>query len=236
MITDSLFSNSLHESRNICVYLPESFNSQKQYPIIYCTDGQIIIEDDYKSKLDSLISSGIIEPIVLIGIYSNEKELGKNTTFRQIEYFKDFQKDSISEQRFKNHLQFFRTEAPEYILDKYSIKKDTTKSALYGFSNGGGFGMTLFFEGGSQYKNYICFSPLGLTTKPLVKGKVYPNLYISYGTEELFIMVDSYKELIKYLKKNKFVFTSTPYPGGHDENEWKREFGVILGKIYNVKK
>lgn len=112
IITDSLHSDYMNERRDFLVYLPDSFNSQKQYPVIYCTDGQELLGKGYIVRLDSLISSKVIEPVVLIGLYSNEKTLGKSTTYRQVEYVKNFQSDSLSKQRFENHLKFFLKEAP----------------------------------------------------------------------------------------------------------------------------
>lgn len=120
-------------------------------------------------------------------------------------------------------------------MNRYNIQEDSSKLSFYGVSNGGGFGMTLFFEGENRFKNFICSSPLGAVKTNREKSMHYPNLYISYGTEELFILVDKYKDLINHLKENEFVFHSNSYNGGHNDFEWVREFSSTLIELYPKK-
>ena len=42
--TDSIYSEALGEHRKHNVYLPKGYDSSKQYPIIYATDGDLSIE------------------------------------------------------------------------------------------------------------------------------------------------------------------------------------------------
>src|SRR5690554_8224576 len=85
-----MYSNALDEHRNLSVYIPENFNENREYNIIDCTDGQFI-NKEYKNKLDSLIDSKSIEPIIIIGVHSNEKRseerrVGKECRSRWSQY------------------------------------------------------------------------------------------------------------------------------------------------------
>lgn len=233
MIIDSLYSSYLNESRAYCLYLPPDFDNQKKYPIIYCADGQVIVEVNYKPLLDSLISANVINPIILIGLYSSERPApGVNITYRYIEYVKH--KGKSNQQIFENHLRFFIDEAPKYILNKYNIQEDNSNATFYGCSNGGGFGMTLFLHGGHQYQNFLCYSPLGSAKVLKKQKKDYPNLYISYGTEEFFVAMEEFSNLTLQLKQKGYDFLSEPYIGGHDRFEWKKEFCRTISKIYST--
>ncbi|WP_407080905.1 alpha/beta hydrolase-fold protein [Empedobacter sedimenti] len=72
-------SKYLNESRKVTIYLPENFNSKKKYNVIFCTDGQFI-NSDYQNKLDSLFTIKTVNPFVIIGAHSNEKDI-PNTYF-----------------------------------------------------------------------------------------------------------------------------------------------------------
>ena len=64
--TDSIYSQNLETYRKHKVYLPVNFSKEKQYPIVYSTDGDEKLSYEFIRKtLDSLISNQVIEPIIL---------------------------------------------------------------------------------------------------------------------------------------------------------------------------
>lgn len=235
LLIDSIQSNYLNETRKFNIYLPENFNAQINYPIIFSTDGQMFLDDNYKHILDSLISSKLIQPLIFIGLYSNEKEVSKGIGFRQYEYTKDFSiNDSIAQQRYRNHNSFFVEEIRDSIRLKYFINVESTNTTFYGCSNGGGYGVTLFLQNNKSFKNYICFSPLGNIKVPKLNKDNKLNLYTAYGENELFILVDKYKLLIKALNKNRYTFENIVYNGGHDRNSWKHEFTSKIVELFSL--
>ena len=235
LIIDSIQSNCLNESRRFSVYLPEKFDSKITYPIIYSTDGQMFSEDNYKTILDSLISNKLIQPLIFIGLYSNEAEVSKGIGLRQYEYIKDFSiHDSIAQQKYRNHDCFFMKEIRDSICRKYEINVDSKNTTFYGCSNGGGYGVTLFLQNNDSFKQYICFSPLG--NIKVSKRKLDNNLklYIAYGEQENFILIDKYQILIKGLNKNKYNFENTIYNGGHERKAWKNQFTLNVSELFRL--
>jgi enterochelin esterase-like enzyme len=117
-ITDTVYSHYLKEPRLINVYLPGNYSPSNKYPVVYATDGQIIATGNYVNILDSLIENKLISPIILVGVYSNEKEeKGSNyVSYRQYEYIETWgENDSVLGNRFENHLHFFVNEIIPYI-------------------------------------------------------------------------------------------------------------------------
>jgi enterochelin esterase-like enzyme len=229
-IIDSLQSSYLKENRLFFVYKPQNFDKEKAYPILYCTDGQKMIEYNYCKIFDSLISAKSIDPMIVIGCYSNEKEIGKNVSQRQVEYIRNFSANQSDLERFDAHKLFFTKEIPEFVLNKYDIKEDTTSTIFFGVSNGAGFGLTMYLEKEKNYTKYICLSPLGNIPVKRKKSKNdnYSDLYVGYGSLELFLLVDKYEKLIKDLTKYKYVFIDHKYEGKHNDESWKKELIIAL--------
>jgi len=159
--TDTIQSKYLKEDRIISIYFPKNYSNLMEYPVIFATDGQIITDGKYNILLDSIIENKIIPPIILIGIYSNEKPATSNSEYRNYEYIESWsnKKDTILGCRFENHLSFFIKEVIQYIENQYSVTKNRENRMFYGCSNGAGFGITLLFKHPELFSNYLCFSP-----------------------------------------------------------------------------
>jgi predicted alpha/beta superfamily hydrolase len=220
---DSIYSKELNEYRKYFIYIPkiEGKGKSKTYNVIYATDGQEIEKEHYISTLDSLAKSKIIPPTVLIGAFSNEKPNGHNSSLRQVEYIRN------DNDRYKKHKDFFLRELPSAVLKQYNLnEKNINKKIFYGFSNGAGFGIDIYLNNKEMFDYYFCFSPLGTklgNNFPQLKASD-PPLYITYGSDEIFVAVDEYKKLIQLLKENNVNFEHSVYKGGHDRKIWKKIF------------
>lgn len=60
--------------RIISIYLPQNYNKNSKYKVIYFNDGQYLFKGGWnlEKQLDSLTENEIIEPIIVVGIHSNE--------------------------------------------------------------------------------------------------------------------------------------------------------------------
>ena len=238
--TDTIHSKFLSEDRVINIYLPKNFSLNKQYSVVYATDGDML-DNNYASKLDSLIDKKIIKETVVIGVYANEKKIKESWYYRHFEYIKSWYDDSQNEfndtllkNRFSNHMKFFLNEVIPYAEKKYNASQDPNQRTFYGFSNGGGFGITLSKLDTFLFKNYFLFSPLGDDFNNVKwKKNTQPNIFISYGINEPEPFLINFHALETKLKKKRYKFSSTPFNGGHDRKLWEKEF---FNKLIEINK
>lgn len=235
---DSLYSCVLCEMRSFCIYMPAHFDCDKKYPIIFSADGQMLVEDNYKAVLDSMIESELIPPVVLIGAYSNSQKMdGTNIEYRFYEYVERDIKDTHLRERFDNHSVYFTRELLELLMHRYHVKPASAYNIFYGCSNGGDYGMNLINQYPNVFTHFICFSPVStVVRKNIVKNGVQSLLYLAYGTQELESIIGmNLRKLDKKLNKakNPHVY-STVYDGGHDRNLWKKEFEKALIYIFKI--
>lgn len=238
IVIDTIFSTNLNEHRFISTYLPKGYTKSKTYPVIYSTDGQIIV-DPYSKALDSIIATKVIPEFILVGVYSNEKKVpNSDSGCRNFEYIKGWaeewadENDTLLNSRFSNHFKFFSKEAINFIEKKYSVAKSKNERHFYGVSNGAGFGVTLGSENPDLFSNYLCFSMVGGNYENLKWTKSnFPYYYLSYGSEEPVQFIIASKKFDKFLTKKKFKHSLSIYDGGHDRKKWKKEFLKILPEI-----
>lgn len=249
--TDSIYSNSLSEYRKHNIYLPKNFNSKKDYPIVYATDGFTIKENYFfKKSLDSLIENNIIHPIIFVESHCNTKIADSTSTtygdgrkaklnFRNFEYVNN---DSGTQDlkhlsnRFKNHMSYFKNEFIINIEKQFNQKKQKKDSYFYGFSNGAGFGMELLNRNTELIGTYLCFSTFagGIQTNTWKKDIKYPNLYMIYGSKEPDFLKEEGQIMKKvYLDSNSFAEIRS-FDGGHDSKIWNAELIKLLTKLFSV--
>lgn len=221
----SIHSNSLKENRDLTIYFPENFSSNKKYNVFFMTDGQFLNED-YKIKVDSLIEKKIIPELIIVGVNSNEKDI-PNSYFqiRNYEYIENFNDapDSKFTYRFSNHLDFFINEVNVYIKKELNVK--VKRRFFYGVSNGAGFGISLVKKYPKFFKGYILYSVAGANQENIKKSNNdISKIIIRYGDKEAEPLVENNIDLIKFLKANEYNIISSSYIGGHKRIDWLNNF------------
>ncbi|WP_426113114.1 alpha/beta hydrolase [Massilia sp. PWRC2] len=89
-IAPEVFSEQLNNSRRLRIYYPPSYreNSAKRYPVLYMHDGQNLFDPitaaygvawDLAASLDSLIATGQMEEIIVVGIDNSAARLAEYT-------------------------------------------------------------------------------------------------------------------------------------------------------------
>lgn len=248
--TDSIYSKSLSEYRKHNIYLPKGFNSQKDYPIVYATDGFSINEKSFlKKNLDSLIENNIIKPIIFVESHCNTKIADSTSTtfgdgrkaklnFRNFEYVDNDASIEIKslKNRFKNHISYFKDELIISIEKQFNQKKSKNDRYFYGYSNGAGFGMELLNRNTELIGTYLCFSTFGggIQTNTWKKDIKYPNLYMIYGNKEPDFLKEE-SQIIKkvYQDSNSFAEIRS-FEGGHDYKIWNEELIKLLAKLFSI--
>lgn len=249
MITDKMWSRALGEEREVCIYLPEKFDPQQIYPVVYATDGQLLVSERYDLLLDRLIGDGTIPPVVVIGAYSNETILQNGMELRYYEYIADagYETDDSADPeqdadpriagRFLRHREFFTGELRDSILSRYAIRPDPGKTLFYGCSNGGDYGMTRYMtDPEGLFTDYICLSPVGTEADGIAPAATDASLYVAYGDQEAAMPVlgDNLRALHQRLDAiGDDAVTVRVFEGGHNRGCWKKEFAAALATVLN---
>ena len=232
VIEEKFFSNSLNEERKFKIYFPNNFEVQKKIPIVYTTDGQYVV-DNYKNKLDSLIENNIISPLIIVGVFSNEREVN-NTVFeyRSFEYLKNFgTDDTLLNQLYFKHKIFFLEEVQEFIKKKYNIS--SVEDIFYGFSNGADFGYDILINNCSKYDYYLLYSLTGSNRTQENKPNKICNskIFISYGLNENESLKEKSNIIKDSLKNNNYFIEVDVFNGKHNRKDWQQQFFKDLIKI-----
>lgn len=76
--TLAIFSTNLNGAERVAqVYLPGGYaqNPTQRYPVLYALDGQQLPQIDFQQTLNELVSSGQMEPTIVVAVYSTEGDL-----------------------------------------------------------------------------------------------------------------------------------------------------------------
>ncbi|MGB3590983.1 MAG: alpha/beta hydrolase-fold protein [Nonlabens sp.] len=246
-VTDSIYSTALGENRKHNIYLPENFNPNHDYPILYCTDGSTLKANGFLKKgLDSLISNKIIVPIIVVESHSNtaiadstSMTRGDGTliklNYRNFEYVKQPTTDSLLAQRYDQHRTYFSRELIQHIEQELNQESNPKDRYFYGYSNGAGFGMGLISYEPKLMETYLCYSTFGgtLTIQDSTITRL-PDLYFKYGSEEPFFLAENAKLLREtYSQYNSFIEIEE-YVGGHDYKIWRNELFENLVVLFQI--
>jgi len=125
--------------RNVHVYLPPGYDQEpdRHYPVLYMQDGQNIFSTeqaafvswDVDITADRLIGSGLIEPIIIVGV--------ANTMWRDDEYTPTFDRSEGSGGGADLYLDYLTEEIIPLIEGNYRTLPDRADRAVCGSSLGG---------------------------------------------------------------------------------------------------
>ncbi|MBT8316935.1 MAG: esterase [Lutibacter sp.] len=153
-ITDSIYSETLNESKNIWVQLPENYNpeSNEMYPVVYLLDGFSLrnnLETVYNNYLGHYLPD-----MILIGV-SNSKNRMRDLTTSQIKMRRGAEMNKATGGADK-FTQFIEKELIPYVDSKFHT---TPYRTLIGHSYGGLFTVNILINHAHLFNNYIAIDP-----------------------------------------------------------------------------
>ncbi|MDO6745139.1 alpha/beta hydrolase-fold protein [Tenacibaculum soleae] len=181
---DSIYSNTLKEQRKFWVQLPENYNKNKKYPVVYVLDGETHLP--IVSLVQSYYSGGFIPEMILVGI-SNQQHRTRDLTISKITNRQggafNFETGGA-----ENFTKFIANELIPYINKKFPV---TNYRTLIGHSFGGLFTINTLIHHQELFANYLAIDPsLDWDNQKIIneaeivlKTKTYKNksLFISLG-------------------------------------------------------
>jgi len=204
---DSLNSQFV-SSRNVDVWLPDNYNNNNKYPVLYMHDGQMLFDttvawnkmswdvDDVASKL---IDEGKIKEFIIVAIWNDGKQ-------RHIDYFpqkpynllsfsqKNYCSEQLNDRGFSN-LEYFSPNSDNYLKyiiyelkpkidNKYSTFKDSSHTFIAGSSMGGLISIYALCEYPNIFGGAICMSThwTGIFNN---KNNPIPKVFLDYLAQNL---------------------------------------------------
>lgn len=177
--TLAIFSANLNGAERVAqVYLPGDYalNPAQRYPVLYALDGQQLPQIDFQQTLNELVSSGQMEPTIVVAVYSTEgdlrrEELGAGTSINFLGW-------GTSSDAFNR---FMVDELVPKVNSAYRTLTGAQNTAVMGWSLGGLTSFYLAWQYPDSFGTVGAFSPSfwWRTEGPAgqeLQARVVPNL------------------------------------------------------------
>lgn len=201
------FASQYVTPRNVDIWLPKGYSSQKKYPVLYMHDGQMLYDAsttwnktawEVDDVLTQLFAEKKLRQIIVVGIWN-----GGAT--RHIDYFPQrpfddltaVEKDTISAQLMQkgrvngafqpqsdNYLKFLVNELKPYIDGHYSTLADRQHTFIAGSSMGGLISMYAVCEYPNIFGGAACLSTHWPGTFTTVNNPI-PQAFVRYLEQHL---------------------------------------------------
>ena len=204
------------ETYSIYIYLPENYDENTKYPVIYLLDADKTFSI-MKGTLDFLILGKEIKDVMVIGIGYKKDEDWWNKRSRDFLPTKDLKtkegKSWPMAGGAEDFLKFLTDELIPEIEAWYPI--DSTNRGIIGFSYGGFFASYVLAKHPDLFNNYIIISPgLAWDSNYILKVEekyninrtdLKKNVFISYSSEEsLESIIEPTKLFIERLESRNY--------------------------------
>jgi predicted alpha/beta superfamily hydrolase len=192
----SFHSKILNNDRDILVYLPPSYesNKKKRYSVLYLNDGQNLFDgatsfipgQEWRvdETVQTLIAAGQIEPLIVVGIYNTGKDRVNEYTPAEDKKYKMGGKADL-------YGRMLVEELKPFIDTNYQTRKDARHTGLGGSSLGGLVSLYLGLKHSDVFGKLAVMSPsVWFANKEIlreveaVQKKPHLRIWIDTGTKE----------------------------------------------------
>jgi enterochelin esterase-like enzyme len=208
-------SRSLGKRRAATVFLPFNYTSARMYPIVFCTDGQVL--NSFTQRIERDIRNLELGELVLVGVHSSRE--------RSEEYCL-----TQNEGLFHRHEQFFTDEVPDWLRKEFGLVVERDRTGVFGYSYGAAFALTMASRRRDLFGLIIAFSVAGKFEEFEIKEQdvdALPRFYLSAGTREKALLKTT-RRFAKHLKQQKIEHVITERYSGHDFGYWESELPLAV--------
>lgn len=201
------FKSSYVEPRNVDVWLPDGYDENKKYDVLYMHDGQMLFDSattwnghdwGVDETIGKLLEEKKIQKCIVVAIW--------NTSLRHVEYFPQKAMDYLTEQQKKdllaytvgednyrllqdgpisdNYLKFLVTELKPFIDSTYTTFTGSDHTFIAGSSMGGLISMYALCEYPGVFGGAACLSTHWPGTL-IVENNPVPFAFLSYLSDHL---------------------------------------------------
>ncbi len=219
IIEDTVFhSNVLNNSRQVKVYLPPSYPSAAEYPVILFHDGpEYISLAAANNVLDYLIAHKMINPVIAVFVPPVD---------RQPEY---------AGTKIDLFTSFITTELMPVIDKKYRTSKDPMKRATLGASDGGNIALYLGVNKPEVFGRIAAQSSdvIPAITSVLQNGtKLNLDFYLDIGTYDIAQLIPMVHALASLLQLKGYSCSFREIHEGHSWGNWKEHLRLPLMQFF----
>ena len=151
-VLDSIYSKNLKEYRKFYVQLPDNYNENEKYPVVFILDGEVLLPT--VNNVQNFYSGGFTPEMVMVGISNDNHRMRDLTTSKVTEmYGMPFNEENGEAAIFSD---FIETELIPFVENKYPV---TNYRTLIGHSYGGLFTIYTLINHPELFSNYIAIDP-----------------------------------------------------------------------------
>jgi len=242
------FKSAFLPARDIIVYLPPDYEKEttRRYPVMYMQDGQNIFdaatsffagqERHMDERAQALIAENKIEPLIIVGIYSDG--LARKNEFTPRTATQPGEADSYG--------RMLVEEIKPFVDSHYRTLTDRAHTALGGSSMGGTVSLYLGIKYAKIFGPLAVTSPAAFRDDEMVvryvqslKSKTNQQICLSVGTEEPSIFLESTRHLRQALIdkgwKEGADFSYMEAPGSqHSPDERALRVDHLLKTLFRI--
>ena len=219
---DTLSSRYLSEPRAIVVYEPPARGNEPIAGVVYLGDGGSV--KSLAPLIDTLITGGTMQRILLVGIPSGQANAGSSPgeDFRAMEYLWGFEE---SNRHFLAHENFILNEVIPRAESRYGAPRDRLRRATWGISNSAAWAIEMGVRHPDVIDNVLAFSPGGSHGKLRADMKFAPRVrfFLQGGTLE----PPFHSNAMAWSDSLRSKGAATEFHeviAGHDWEVWKQRF------------
>lgn len=242
--------------RDVQVYLPPGYDREprRRYPVLYLHDGQNLfdageqgMEWQADETAEALISSGRIEPVILVAVHNTEARTDEYTP-RQVERKLADGTVRTAGGKAPLYARFLTEELKPFIDRTYRTRRGAADTAVGGASFGGLVSLWLALEQPKTFGAALAVSPAAIWDDDALvhqvealRAKPKLRVWVDLGTAEGDDYVASVHRLRDALQKKgwksgaDFSYVEQE-GGGHDEISWASRFEGMLVFLYGTGK
>jgi predicted alpha/beta superfamily hydrolase len=151
-VLDSIYSKNLKEYRKFYVQLPDNYNENEKYPVVFILDGELLLPT--VNNVQNFYGGGFTPQMVMVGISNDNNRMRDLTTSKVTEmYGMPFNEENGEAAIFSD---FIETELIPFVENKYPV---TNFRTLIGHSYGGLFTIYTLINHPELFSNYIAIDP-----------------------------------------------------------------------------